>query len=58
MSSLSRRGSSNPYNMVRATFNALQQEDSPRAVAARRSLKVSTLQARRLGGEAEAAAEA
>ncbi len=52
------QGSSNPYNMVRATFDALQQEDSPRAVAARRSLKVSTLQARRLGGEAEAAAEA
>jgi small subunit ribosomal protein S5 len=52
------QGSSNPYNMVRATFDALQQEDSPRAVAARRSLKVSTLQARRLGGDAEAAAEA
>jgi small subunit ribosomal protein S5 len=49
------RGSSNPYNMVRATFNALQQEDSPRAVAARRGMKVSTLQARRQGGEAEAA---
>src|SRR5579883_886419 len=28
------QGSSNPYNMVRATFNALQKEDSPRAVAA------------------------
>ena len=52
------QGSYNPYNMIRATFDALQQEDSPRAVAARRSLKVSTLQARRLGGEAEAAAEA
>src|ERR1700753_632691 len=52
------QGSSNPYNMVRATFDALKQEDSPRQVAARRSLKVSTLQARRLGGDAEAAAEA
>ncbi|MGH6817714.1 MAG: 30S ribosomal protein S5 [Methylovirgula sp.] len=52
------QGSSNPYNMVRATFDALQKEDSPRAVAARRGMKVSTLQARRLGGEAEAAAEA
>jgi len=52
------QGSSNPYNMIRATFDALQQEDSPRAVAARRSLKVSTLQARRLGGDTEAAAEA
>ena len=48
------QGSSNPYNMVRATFDALQREDSPRAVAARRNLKVSTLQARRQGGEAEA----
>ena len=40
-------GSSNPYNLVRATFDALKNEDSPRAVAARRGLKVSTLQARR-----------
>ena len=53
------QGSSNPYNMIRATFDALKSEDSPRAVAARRNLKVSTLQARRLGGDAEpAAAEA
>ncbi|WP_319485429.1 30S ribosomal protein S5 [uncultured Cohaesibacter sp.] len=40
-------GTSNPYNMVRATFDALKAEDSPRGVAARRGLKVSTLQARR-----------
>ncbi len=40
-------GSSNPYNMVRATFDALLHEDSPRSVAARRGLKVSTLQGRR-----------
>ena len=51
------QGSSNPYNMVRATIDALLKEDSPRAVAARRSMKVSTLQARRQGGEAESAAE-
>ncbi len=51
------QGSSNPYNMVRATFDALKREDSPRAVAARRNLKVSTLQSRRQGGEAEAASE-
>src|ERR1700739_1821990 len=37
-------GSSNPYNMVRATFDALKSQDSPRSVAARRSIKVSTLQ--------------
>src|SRR5512143_1579517 len=30
------QGSSNPYNMIRATFDALTREDSPRAVAARR----------------------
>jgi small subunit ribosomal protein S5 len=52
------QGSSNPYNMVRATFDALQREDSPRAVAARRNLKVSALQERRQGGETEAASEA
>src|SRR5918912_528696 len=49
-------GSSNPYNMVRATFDALKNEDSPRAVAARRGLKVSTLQSRRRdSGEGDAA---
>jgi small subunit ribosomal protein S5 len=52
------QGSSNPYNMVRATFDALQREDSPRAVAARRNLKVSVLQARRQGGETESPSEA
>ena len=51
-------GSSNPYNMVRATFDALKNEDSPRGVAARRGIKVSTLQARRRDIDAEAAVEA
>jgi len=51
-------GSSNPYNVVRATFDALKHQDSPRSVAARRNIKVSTLQSRRReGGEAEAAAD-
>ena len=50
-------GSSNPYNMVRATFDALKHQDSPRSVAARRTMKVSTLQSRRVGGDAEAVAE-
>ena len=36
-------------------FDALGREDSPRQVAARRSIKVSTLQSRRPGGDAEAA---
>ena len=47
-------GSSNPYNMVRATFDALGNEDSPRGVAARRGIKVSTLQARRRDIDVEA----
>ena len=52
-------GSSNPYNLVRATFAALKNEDSPRAVAARRGLKVSTLQSRRRDAtEADVAAGA
>jgi small subunit ribosomal protein S5 len=52
-------GTSNPYNMVRATFDALKREDSPRAVAARRGIKVSTLQARRRDADdAQAAVEA
>jgi small subunit ribosomal protein S5 len=50
-------GSSNPYNMVRATFDALKNQDSPRSVAARRGIKVSTLQARRRDTDVEASAE-
>jgi small subunit ribosomal protein S5 len=47
-------GSSNPYNMVRATFDALKHQDSPRSVAARRGIKVSLLQSRRREVDAEA----
>jgi small subunit ribosomal protein S5 len=43
-------GTSNPYNMVRATFDALQRMTSPRMVAARRNLKVADLVARRNDG--------
>ena len=35
-------GTSNPYNMVRATFDALKKVDSPRSVAARRGLGFRT----------------
>jgi len=53
-------GSSNPYNLVRATFDALKREDSPRAVAARRGLKIAVLQGRRQtdAGQADASEEA
>ena len=50
-------GSSNPYNVVRATFDALKHQDSPRSVASRRNVKVSTLQARRREGADEVAAD-
>src|ERR1700744_1459112 len=51
------RGSSNPYNMVRATLDAIKHQDSPRSVAARRNVKVSALQSRRVGGDAEASTD-
>ena len=51
-------GSSNPYNMVRATFQALKAEDSPRSVAARRGMKVSVLQSRRQASDGGESAEA
>ena len=40
-------GSSNPYNMVRATFDALKSQMHPKDIAAQRGLKYATLQARR-----------
>ena len=40
-------GSSNPYNMVRATFDALKHQVHPKDVAAQRGIKYATLQARR-----------
>src|SRR5579871_292953 len=46
-------GTSNPHNMIKATFEALQRSVSPRSVAARRGKKVSDIIR---GREAEAAA--
>ena len=37
------QGSANPYNMLRATFDALSNLQSPRGVASRRGLKVSAV---------------
>ena len=48
-------GSSNPYNMVRATIDGLKQETSPRQVAARRGKKVAEILRK---PETEAAVEA
>ena len=43
-------GSSNPYNMVKATFVALAHLNSPRSVATRRGKKVADIIGRRTGG--------
>jgi len=51
-------GTSNPYNMVRATFDALTREQSPRMVAARRGLKVSDVVSRRSDASSEALEDA
>ncbi|MDD9332695.1 MAG: 30S ribosomal protein S5 [Bartonella sp.] len=40
-------GSSNPYNMVRATFDALKRQVHPKNIAAQRGIKYSVLQSRR-----------
>ena len=44
-------GTSNPYNMVRATFDALKEQTSPRSIAAKRGKKVSDIVARRGSGD-------
>jgi len=41
------QGSANPYNMVRATFDALSLQVSPRQVASKRGKKVADIVARR-----------
>ncbi len=43
-------GSSNPYNMVRATFEALKVQSSPRQVASKRGKKVGDIIGRRADG--------
>ncbi len=50
-------GTSNPYNMVRATFDALKLQQSPRLVAQRRGRSVAEIISRREGqkGAAETA---
>jgi small subunit ribosomal protein S5 len=51
-------GTSNPYNMILATFDALRNEDSPRMVATRRGKKVSEIVARRRDASNETPAPA
>jgi small subunit ribosomal protein S5 len=40
-------GSYNPYNMIKATFKALESTNSPRMVAAKRGKKVGDIVSRR-----------
>ncbi len=49
-------GTSNPYNMIRATFEALTEQTSPKSVAARRGKKIVDLLGR--GGSVAAEADA
>ena len=49
-------GTSNPYNMIRATFDALSTQTSPKSVAQRRGKKVADLLGR--GGSQTAEADA
>jgi len=51
-------GTSNPYNMIRATFEALKDQTSPRSVAQRRGKKVADLLGRSGVSQAEAEATA
>ena len=52
------KGTANPHNMIRATFEALTSINSPRIVAAKRGKKVGDIVSRREGGAAvEAAAD-
>ena len=44
-------GTQNPYNMIKATFDALQNLASPRSVAAKRGKKVSDIVGRRGGSQ-------
>jgi small subunit ribosomal protein S5 len=49
-------GTSNPHNMIKATFEALGRATNPRAVASRRGKKVSDLLGRREGETRESTA--
>ena len=36
-------GSSNPHNMIKATFNAFKNSESPKSIASKRSKKISEI---------------
>ena len=49
-------GSSNPYNMIRATFDALKEQSSPRQIASKRGKKVGDILGQRKDGASDPAA--
>ena len=49
-------GTSNPYNMIRATFASLSEQSSPKSVAQRRGKKIADLMAQRGDTSARTAA--
>jgi len=48
-------GTTNPHNVIKATFSALRNLTSPRAVANRRGRKIGDILARRGGGDGDGA---
>jgi small subunit ribosomal protein S5 len=51
-------GSTNPYNLIQATFEAFDRLETPRAVAAKRGLKVADLRGRGAADDEERPADA
>ena len=51
-------GTSNPYNMIRATFDALEHQTSPKSVAQRRGKKIADLVGRGSDGASKAEVQA
>jgi small subunit ribosomal protein S5 len=50
-------GSSNPYNMVKATMDALSKTRAPKSIAAKRGKKINEIVARREAAEGKAVKE-
>ena len=40
-------GSSNPHNMIKATFDAFKKSESPKSVAAKRTIKISKINSKK-----------
>ena len=40
-------GTSNPHNMIKATFDAFKKSESPKSVAAKRTIKISKINSKK-----------